>query len=143
MSTLVSGLDTPRYKVVRGHFYPLVLHFEQDLTKIAAKLFEKKLITATSCGEASNANQPSFDRSSTLMMKVLKKIEIDESLYDIFYSVLRELGELVSITNALEEALQKELGLRSNASPGQACSLPKNLLRNQRPVSWQGLDCNC
>ena len=145
MSRFLSGPNTSRYKVVQGHFYPLVLHFEQDLAKIAAILFEKELITSTSCGEASNSNQPSFDRSSALLRKVLKKIEVDESFYDTFFSVLRELGELAHITNALEDALQKELAITGNATVARVHFLPKHLRRQNikrvtRPASWQGVD---
>ena len=119
----IDGPNTPRYKVVQGHFYPLVLHFEQDLTKIAAMLFEKKLIAINDFEQASNSNQPSFDRSSALLRRVLKKIHIKQSWYDVFIEVLHGIGELADITGEVETALKMEEE-SCNVLPGVLPSRP-------------------
>ena len=108
----IDGPNTSKYKVVRGHFYPLVLHFEQDLTKIAAMLFEKGLISTADLDQA-RTNQPSFDRSSALMTKVLKKIEINQRLCDVFIEVLEDNHELADIASEVKEALKLEESCKS------------------------------
>ena len=118
----IDGPNTPGYKVVQGHFCPLVLHFEQDLTKIAAKLFEKELISTADLDQA-RTNQPSFDRSCALLSKVLKKIEINQRLCDVFIEVLGDNYELAHIASEVKEAL-KLLEESCNASPSVLPSRP-------------------
>lgn len=124
----ISGPNTPKYKVVQGYFYTLVLHFEQDLSTLAAKFFQKKLIPLGSCEEASNSNQPSFERSSALLRRILKKIEINQSFYDVFVSVLREISELADIAFEVETALK----LEEDSSNGSPRVFPSPFYRKQR-----------
>lgn len=105
---LSCGPGTARYKVVQGHFYPLVLNFEQVLTQLAAKLFEKSLINEVMLNRASNPNQPAFERASSLLKRILKNIERNQMVYDAFVLVLREISELKDIASELEVALRKE-----------------------------------
>ncbi len=104
----MSGANTASYRVVQGHFYALVLTFEQDISAVAAKLFEKHLISRTTLEEARNSNQPSFDRSSSLLTTVLKKIELNQKSYDGFFSVLCGMGLFAGITKDLEDSLKLE-----------------------------------
>lgn len=105
-----SGTNTPRYRVVQGHFYPLVLNFEQSLPTTTALLFQEGLINETTLalGEAGNANQPAFERSSALLRNILKKIQIDQKWYDVFLLALHRVNDLTDIANELDAALKKE-----------------------------------
>ena len=103
-----SGSSTPRYKVVQGHYYLLVLNFEQSLPSTAAHLFQARLIDSTTLAEAGNGSQPAFERSSALLGKILKKIEIDQKWYDVFLHTLHEVNDLTDIANDLDGALKKE-----------------------------------
>ena len=101
------GRGTPSYKAVQRLFYPLVLTFEQDLPKLGAKLFERRLITASGLAEASNPYQPRFDRSSAVMQNVLRKIEINQMWYGEFLSVLYHVCEF-PLVNELKATVRKE-----------------------------------
>lgn len=101
----VSGSETVRYRVVRGYFYPLVLACEQDLPKLAAKLFEVTLIGAQDLENARNTHQPLYDRAQALMRTVLKNIELDQANFEKFVEILRQFSD---IADELESSLKKE-----------------------------------
>ena len=90
--SVLHGSRSIGYKVVQGHFYHLVLSFQQSLPSIAAHLFEAQLIDSAVFEEAANASQSEFERSSALLRKILMKIEVDQKWYDVFLSVLHEVG---------------------------------------------------
>ena len=115
MSSPSSGSNTPWYRVVQGHFYPLVLNIEQVLSTTAALLFGKELISPDTLENAASRLQPEFERSSALMRKILKKIELGKKWYDAFLSVLHQVNELTDIADQLNTALIKEED-SSNAS---------------------------
>ena len=96
-----------RYKVVRGHFYHLVLHFEQSLATTAARLFEAELIDSTALEEAENSSQLKFERCSALLRKILSKIEENKKWYDTFLSALCNAG-LNDIVNEIKAAFKRE-----------------------------------
>ncbi len=134
---VLCGPSTPRYKVVQGHFYPLVLNFEQVLTQLAPKCFERSLISEHDLQRASNPRQPAFERSSALLKKILKKIECEQRMYEVFVSVLHEISELKDIASELEIALRKEEDC-SNASPvlsQRHSSRRSSKLTRSRPLS--------
>ena len=106
MSVLHSSRSI-RYKVVQGHFYHLVLSFQQSLPTTAAHLFEAQLIDSVVLGEAENANQSEFERSSALLRKILMKIEVDQKWYDVFLSVLHKVG-INDLADDLKAACTKE-----------------------------------
>ena len=127
------GAHTARYRVVQGHFYPLVLNFEQLLVQLAAKFFEQHLIGKHDLERASNPRQPAFERSSALLRRILRKIEQDQRMYDVFVSVLDAIPKLKDIASELELALKKEEDC-SHASPAMVRHhLPRRASRRPQP----------
>ena len=106
--TRKGGCNTPKYKVIRGNFYPLIVHFEQVLPQLAVKAFGKELITNSDMLAASNTSQPSFERSTGLLNIILKRIECDQNWYDVLVEILGEFHELHDIKSEVETALMKE-----------------------------------
>ena len=99
------GCSTPRYRVIRGYFYPLVLTIEQDLPKLGTKLFAEALINDIDLENASNAHQPVYERAQALLVKIVKKIELVPTKFEVFVEVLREFSD---IADDLISQLKKE-----------------------------------
>ena len=103
----MGGVNTLKYKVIRGHFYPLVLNFQQVLPQLAAKSFGEELISNQDFNSATS-NQPSFERATALLNCILARIEFDQNWCDVLLSILNEFAELKDIKNEVEIALNKE-----------------------------------
>ena len=104
----VSGTATTRHKIIQGSFYPLVLTIQQELPILSAKLFQVNLISGHDKENASNLNQPEFERASALLSKIMKKIELDQTKFEILIAVLREVPATSDAAMDLESSLKKE-----------------------------------
>ena len=101
----VSGRTTPRYRVVRGYFYPLVLTIEPVLSKLEKKLFAKALIDNVDLDNAGDARQLVHERARALLDKILKKIELEPKNFEVFVNILRDFSD---IAYDLDSQLKKE-----------------------------------
>ena len=106
-NTSAEGCKTPQYKVIKEHMHKLGLVVKQDLSKVAMLLFQKDCIGVSSLKEAQNANLASDDRSNSLMVCVLEKIELNPATYDVFVSILHEVPGSDETISELEKTLLK------------------------------------
>lgn len=136
----VGGCYTPEYKVVQGSFYRLKLSINQDLRKVADKLLEKSFLTTDRYAAVNNASQPSLDRASNLLTLVLEKIELRQSWYGVFMSVLQDSG-LTEICTELEAALKSEkdsvgpyVSVRRQSRHYSDSDVPRSIRATEGPV---------
>lgn len=102
-----SGSNTPKFRAFRTEIDLLATSCKDHLPRVATILFGKSLITGPHSEEATNATQPTYDRSSAVMRRILTKIEEDEANYDIFFSELSKISALEGTIKKMEEALKE------------------------------------
>ncbi len=110
-----SGRNTLQYKAIRNNYYHIVLNFEQVLTKLKALCCEKELV---STNERDDPRQPLYDRSETLLVMILRKVELHQKWYDVFLTVLEEFPELSDIKLSIESSYASEDIIRPPSSQG-------------------------
>ena len=93
------GRTSTEYATIQGRFQRIVTSLEQDgvLDKVMTEMFEKKLITRehyTKC--------KSQDSTSSFMIEILRRIELDK---DDFLVFIRSLSRIPALENLYDELL--------------------------------------
>lgn len=123
----MSGKNSPEYKVIQGHFHPLVSNFEHSLPQLATGFFTKKLISDAELANAVSS-QPAFEKGTFLLRGILKKVEWDVKKYHVFMDVLLEHSNLEDLVKELDSSLRKE----------RDCYFPV-VFSKDMPLSQQGI----
>ena len=119
--------DTIQVNIVQGYFYSLLVGIEKVLPQFASKSFEKELISEDNLRDATNSDQPEYDRSKAILETIKEKIESNPNCYDVFLSVLHEVPKLKDLVSVMEAIMKKERFISS--------SIPDRLYTRSRRLS--------
>lgn len=129
------------YRVVSGHFYLLVLNFEQHLPQLFSLARERGLIS----GEEATSNSLDYDRAQAIVGEILNKIETDQSWYNVLLTILREIPELDGVVKTLKETHTRE---RVGTSPRQSIPSRRSSMQSSHcrrysdsDVSYTSVNC--
>lgn len=92
-----------KYQAVRNRFDRLVNGVKSDVDKLARKVFEKGLISATNLSAAGNSMHSEDFRASRLLQQILNKISESDQHFDTFVDILNEIPLLKDLANELHE----------------------------------------
>lgn len=103
-----SGRTSAEYATIQGRFQRIVTSLEQDgvLDKVAAEMFENKLITIEHFTKCKSKSSP--ESASDFMIEILRRIELEKG---DFYVFVRSLSNVPALVSLYEE-------LRTSVNPG-------------------------
>lgn len=135
------GTNTREYKLVRSNFGDITSGIIADLVPFATKAFEKTLIGDTALSDAKNTSKPEYDRASTLLQRLLQRIELDAAAFDTVLSISQSMPSLGQVTRILqgEQPPQEATTNGSSQASGSGISASVASRLQERPSNADAL----